>query len=153
MDVSILEQVKIQAWVLVPLVQALEREPGTERAHEIVSGALGPLYRDAGERWWQEEGDGRLGDKLAAAFDGFGADAALTYTVTRQDDDGFDVDVTDCRYAQFYQRIGVPELGFLLTCGADFSMADGYGTDVVLTRSQTIMEGASHCDFRYRRRG
>jgi hypothetical protein len=29
------------------------------------------------------------------------------------------------------------------------TMADGYGADVKLTRTQTIMQGASHCDFRY----
>ena len=34
---------------------------------------------------------------------------------------------------------------------ADFPMAEGFGPDVELTRTQTIMQGASHCDFRYRR--
>jgi hypothetical protein len=43
----------------------------------------------------------------------------------------------------------VPELGFLLTCSADFKMADGYGADVELKRTQTIMQGAKYCDFRY----
>jgi L-2-amino-thiazoline-4-carboxylic acid hydrolase-like protein len=28
-------------------------------------------------------------------------------------------------------------------------MTRGFGTDVQLTRTQTIMQGASHCDFRY----
>jgi hypothetical protein len=28
-------------------------------------------------------------------------------------------------------------------------MTEGFGTDVQLTRTQTIMQGASHCDFRY----
>jgi hypothetical protein len=60
------------------------------------------------------------------------------------------VNVTECRYAQFYDKIGAPELGFLLTCSADFDHAAGFGGDVQLTRKQTIMQGASHCDFRYR---
>lgn len=42
----------------------------------------------------------------------------------------------------------MPELGFLLVCSADFPMAEGFG-GVQLTRTQTIMQGASHCDFRY----
>ncbi len=57
--------------------------------------------------------------------------------------------VKKCRYARFYQEIGAPELGFLLTCSADFAMAEGFGADVRLTRTHTIMQGASHCDFRY----
>lgn len=54
-------------------------------------------------------------------------------------------------YAEFYQALGEPELGFLLVCTADFATAEGFGPDVELTRTQTIMQGASHCDFRYRR--
>jgi L-2-amino-thiazoline-4-carboxylic acid hydrolase len=33
----------------------------------------------------------------------------------------------------------------------DFAVAEGMGPDVRLTRTQTIMEGAGHCDFRYQR--
>jgi hypothetical protein len=47
--------------------------------------------------------------------------------------------------------LGEPELGFLLVCTADFATAEGFGPDVRLTRTQTIMQGADHCDFRYRR--
>jgi hypothetical protein len=28
-------------------------------------------------------------------------------------------------------------------------MAEGFGANVQLARTQTIMQGASHCDFRY----
>ncbi len=28
-------------------------------------------------------------------------------------------------------------------------MSVGFGADVQFTRTQTIMQGASHCDFRY----
>ncbi len=38
--------------------------------------------------------------------------------------DGFEMDVTGCVYAQFFQQLGEPELGFLLMCSADFDMAD-----------------------------
>lgn len=57
--------------------------------------------------------------------------------------------MTRCAYAEFYKALGEPELGFLLVCTADFATADGFGADVRLTRTQTIMQGASHCDFRY----
>jgi hypothetical protein len=60
--------------------------------------------------------------------------------------------VTRCRYAEFYRELGEAELGLLLVCSADFAMAEGFGPGSELTRKQTIMQGASHCDFRYRRR-
>jgi hypothetical protein len=71
--------------------------------------------------------------------------------LTLKSQDTYEVDVTGCRYAQFYKELGEPELGFLLACGQDFSFAEGLGSGIKLTRIQTIMQGASHCDFRNRR--
>jgi L-2-amino-thiazoline-4-carboxylic acid hydrolase-like protein len=85
---------------------------------------------------------------MASAFDRFAAGDGSDYEVITQAPDAFEMNVTGCRYATFYNEIGAPELGFLLTCSADFLMAEGFGT-VQLTRTQTIMQGASHCDFRY----
>jgi len=149
MDIPLIEQAKIQAQVLVPLVKALRAELGSERADDIVRRALGPVYRNFGDRWWRARGSAHLGDNMASAFDRFAADDALRYDVLKQTPDAFDINVTSCRYAQFYQQLGVPELGFLLTCGADHPMAEGFGAEVTFTRTQTIMQGASHCDFRY----
>jgi hypothetical protein len=88
---------------------------------------------------------------MASAFASYAAGDALDYRVREQSHDACAIDVTRCRYAEFYQELGVPELGFLLVCSADFLMAEGFGPDITLTRSQTIMQGASHCNFRYRR--
>ena len=55
MDVPLIEQVKIQARILVPLVKALQAELGEERANEIVRKALGSLYRKYGETWWRSQ--------------------------------------------------------------------------------------------------
>ena len=152
MSVSIIEQARIQARVLVPLIQAFQAELGEERANAIVRRAIAGLYRSLGEAWWRERGGPDLGRSLASTFEQFAADGALDYQVRAQTPDAFELDVTGCRYAQFYQAIGAPELGFLLVCGADAPMAEGFGGDVTLTRTQTIMQGASHCDFRYARR-
>ena len=149
MDIPLIEQVKIQAQVLVPLVRTLQAELGEERANAIVRKALGDLYRRYGEKLWRTQGAGNLGEKMASAFDTFARGDALNYEVVKQAPDAFEVNVTACRYADFYKEIGAPELGFLLTCSADWSMTDGFGADVQLTRTQTIMQGASHCDFRY----
>jgi hypothetical protein len=149
MDIPLIEQVKIQAQVLVPLVRALQAELGEERANAIVRKALGDLYRKYGEKWWRAQGARNLGEKVASAFEMFAAGDALEYEVVKKTPDTFEVNVTECRYAEFYKKIGAPELGFLLTCSADFSHAEGFGANVQLTRTQTIMQGASHCDFRY----
>jgi L-2-amino-thiazoline-4-carboxylic acid hydrolase len=88
---------------------------------------------------------------MTSAYATFARGDALDYRVREQSHDTFDVDVTGCRYAQFFEELGAPDLGFLLVCSADFPMAEGFGADIKLTRTQTIMQGASHCDFRYKR--
>lgn len=149
MDVPLLEQIKIQAKVLVPLVRTLQAELGEERANAIVRKALGELFRKYGEKWWRAQGAADLGEKMASAFRMYASGDAMRYEVRKQTPAAFEVDVTECRYARFYKEIGAPELGFLLTCSSDFPMAEGFGAGVELTRTQTIMQGASHCDFRY----
>lgn len=149
MDIPLIEQIKIQAQVLVPLIKAFQAELGEKQANALVRKALGDLYRKFGEKWWRSQGARNFGEKMAAAFDNYAAGDALDYEVLKQAPDAFELNITGCRYANFYNEIGAPELGFLLVCSSDFPIAEGFGADVQLTRTQTIMQGASHCDFRY----
>jgi hypothetical protein len=151
MSVSVIEQARIQAQVLVPLVKALQAELGEARANAIVRGALRDLYRGYGEAFWRAKKEASVGKAVASAFATYARDDALDYTVIEQSEDAFALDVTRCRYAEFYKELDEPELGFLLVCSADFDTAAGFGGDIKLTRTQTIMQGAPHCDFRYRR--
>jgi hypothetical protein len=153
MGVPVIEQAKIQAQILVPLIKALQAELGEERANALVRRALGDIYRRYGEEFWRARHEKNLGKIMASAFATFAGGDALDYRVREQSHDAFDIDVTGCRYAQFYKELGEPDLGFLLVCSADFTMAEGFDPDIKLTRTQTIMQGASHCDFRYRRQG
>jgi hypothetical protein len=113
--------------------------------------ALGDVFRSLGAKWWRARDSDNVGENVASAFEKYAAEGALTYEVQEQSEDTFEFDVTECRYAQFYKELGAPELGFLLVCSADFQVTEGFGPDIKLQRTQTIMEGASHCDFRYRR--
>lgn len=151
MGVPVIEQAKIQAQVLVPLVKVLQSELGVERANALVRNALGDLYRRYGEEFRQRKNEDNLGTLMGSAFATYARGEALDYRVIEQSRDVFEANVTGCRYAEFYKELGEPELGFLLICSADFPTAEGVGPDIELTRTQTIMQGAAHCDFRYRR--
>lgn len=151
MSVSVIEQAKIQAQVLLPLVKALQAELGEARANALVRNALGALYRGYGEAFWRAKNDADLGKTIESAFKAYARDDALSLDILEQSHDAFAFNVTKCRYAEFYKALGEPELGFLLVCTADYAIADGFDPDVQLTRTQTLMQGAPHCDFRYRR--
>jgi hypothetical protein len=150
-SISVLDQAKIQAQVLVPLIKALQAELGEARANALVRKSLGDLYRRYGEEFWKAKNETNLGKTVASAWSTYARDDALDYRVLEQSEDAFEIDVTRCRYAEFYKQLGEPELGFLVICSADFDTAEGFGNDIKLTLTQTIMQGASHCDFRYKR--
>jgi len=90
---SVIEQARIQAQVLVPLIKALQAELGKERANELVRKTLGDLYRRYGEEFWRSKGGAGLGDAVASAFATYARDDALNYDVIEQSQDRFEINV------------------------------------------------------------
>jgi len=145
-DVPLVDRVKIQAEVLVPLIKTLENALGKELAHGLVRDALADHYRGMATELASERGS--LG-AMQALGEISGGGGAIDIEMREMSTETMAFDITGCRYAQFFQQIGEPELGFLLVCAADFPMTEGI-PGVELERTQTIMQGADFCDFRYR---
>jgi hypothetical protein len=146
-DIPLIDRVRIQAEVLVPLIRALRDELGPERVQEIVRRTLAPMFRAAGERFFAEAHRETLG-AMGAHADRSSAGNAVAFEV-RRNEGGMEADVTSCRYADLFRELGEPELGFLFVCSSDFGIYEAF-PGVRLERTQTIMQGGSHCDFRYR---
>ena len=70
--------------------------------------------------------------------------------IVRQDKETLDIDVTHCRFAEFFRALGEPELGALLICATDIDIVSASGGEVSLERAQTLMQGAPSCTFRYK---
>ena len=75
---------------------------------------------------------------------------ALEIEVIEESDDVLSFNVTRCRYAELYESLGIRDIGTIFSCARDYALIEGFNPDVSLTRTQTIMEGAPFCDFRYR---
>ena len=76
-------------------------------------------------------------------------DDALEIEVLAQDEERLHFNVTRCRYAELYRALGLDELGATLSCNRDFAFIEGFNPGASLERTQTIMEGAPFCDFRF----
>ena len=112
MSIPVIEQAKIQAEILVPLVKVLQEELGEERANTLVRKALGDVYRRLGEQWWRTQQSRHVGENMASAFAAFAKGDAIDFSVRAQSEDAYEIDITGCQYAQFYRELGEPELGF-----------------------------------------
>ena len=64
--------------------------------------------------------------------------------------DRLSFDVTRCKYAEMYRALGLADLGASLSCVRDFALVEGFNPAITLERTQTLMQGAPHCDFRFR---
>jgi hypothetical protein len=74
---------------------------------------------------------------------------ALEIEVKEQTPNRYRYDVTRCRYAEMYREMGLGEIGHLLSCQRDGTFCEGYDAKLKLKRTQTLMQGATHCDFDY----
>jgi hypothetical protein len=146
----LLRQREIEAGVIAPLVRAFAAEVGEARAREILAGVVRELARQAGCAAAAAAGGNDLAH-LKQAVEAWKAGGALELTVLRDDAGALEFDVTRCEYAEMYRRLGLTDLGPILSCGRDGAMIEGFNPAVEFTRTQTIMEGATHCDFRYRK--
>ena len=148
---TLLEKVKIQAQVLVPVLRAFRAELGEERANQIAGQAL----REWSAKLFQDIGD-QLPGKPRQKWDAINealfksVGDAVDLEVLKQEPEAWEFNITGCRYADFFKQLGEPELGALLTCEMDVDIEAVGGPGVTMTRTQTIMKGANYCDFRFK---
>lgn len=147
----LLEEVKLQARVLLPVLRALREKLGREAADALVGAALREWSRELHRRIGAEKGGGprqqweALWADLRPRIGGAVERDMLTDTAEVRD-----YNVTRCAYAEFFRSLGEPELGRFLLCDLDFDLAEVGAPEVEFRRTQTIMSGAPYCDFRYR---
>ena len=149
--ISMLDKTRIQAQVLVPVMRAMRAELGKEKADAIVKGAL----RDWSKQLFAAVGSDIEGSprRKWAAMQGAYNDVTqreVSFEILRKDEEALHIDVTSCRFAEFFRALGEPELGALLVCDGDVDIAEAAGAEVSLDRAQTIMQGAPRCTFRYK---
>jgi hypothetical protein len=150
-DISLLDKTRVQAQVLVPVLRALRAELGKDKADAIVRQAL----REWSRQLFAAIGEGIEGSprrKWATVQSAWieVSESEVEFEILRHDQEALDIDVTRCRFAEFFRALGEPDLGALLICEADFDIAAASGGEVSLERAQTIMQGAPRCPFRYR---
>ena len=148
-NMSVLDRRRIEAMVLGPVVRAFQKELGVDRANAVSRGVLERIAREQGRAFRERVGSGDL-KAFAENKRAWQAGDALETKVLESTRDRYDFDVTRCRYAETYEALGFADLGLIFSCGRDFAFVEGFNPDIRLTRTQTIMEGAPSCDFRYR---
>ena len=151
-SMPILTRRRIEAEFARGVYEEMRTELGEPAARRILAAAIVRMARDAGARAAGEAPGGTPDlDSFRAIQQLWTAEDALSTEVLESTPTTFNFNVTRCRYAEMYRAMGLAELGAVLSCNRDASFCEGYDPGLKLTRTQTLMDGATHCDFRYSR--
>lgn len=146
----ILEQRRIEANIIKPIYEEMVERLGREEAEKILRAAITRNSIEQGQAYAQGEGGDTTLESFHALLAQWKARGALEVEMLEESDDRVHYNVTRCRYAEMYHQMGLAEIGHILSCGRDGTFCTGYNPNIKLDRTQTIMQGAGHCDFRYR---
>ena len=141
-ELTNLDKVRIQMEYVVPLIRDLQELLG----EEVVNEALEARARAKEEAIHSDKQPDF--SRMTESTKVFAAGGALDYEIIASTSDRFDMNVSDCQYAEMMDELGGRKFGHLLVCRGDFAAARRIG--MTLTRTQTRMQGAEYCDFRYR---
>ena len=146
---SLLKRRETEARIAVPLIQAFAEKMGREEALGMATKVIQALACAAGREMARKLGVNDMASFTRVVRDVWAQDAALEITKFEQTDLKLSFDVTRCAYVELYEKLALKEFGYCLSCSRDAAFAEGFNPRLKLQRTQTIMEGASHCDFRF----
>ena len=149
-NMAILDRRRIEAEVLGPMIRAFQQEFGEAKTNEIARKVIVGIAREQGREMSEQLGTDDL-QAFEDASEPWTRGDALETEELEKSPNSYAYNVTRCRYAEMYKDLGIADLGFIFSCNRDFSHSEGFSKNIKLTRTQTIMQGAAHCDFRYSR--
>jgi len=148
-QLAMLERRRIEAAILKHVYDTLKESHGPEAAKKAIADAV---RRSAVEQAGQFAAAVGGKTSLKTFIDRqelWTRGGALEREVIEASDTRYRFNVTRCKYAEMYRDMGLGEIGHLLSCQRDGTFCEGYDKRLKLKRTQTIMQGATHCDFDY----
>ena len=146
---SMLEKRKIEAEILKEVYETLKASHGEEVAKKTIGEAVRRSAIEQARKFAEAAPGGPSLKAFQNVMPLWTKGGALEIEVKEESDSTFRFNVVKCRYAETYKAMGLGEIGHLLSCNRDGAFCEGYDPKLKLERSQTIMQGASHCDFKY----
>ena len=148
-NMSMLEKRRIEAEMIKEIYKVLVERHGDKEAQEIIRVSVANSAITQGKEFRKEYDHEPDLEDFASHMYLWEKDNALEREIVYKSSDRLEYNITRCAYATMYRDMGLGHIGHLLSCNRDASFCTGYSKNIKLTRTQTLMEGASHCDFRY----
>ncbi len=151
-DISHVQCRELQAPLVSALINGFSESIGKEKALQIANKVINKDAELSGKNLADKYLGNSLEVLLAIVKEVWAQDGTMEVDNVSLEEDILRFDVTYCGYAEVYERLGVKELGTVLSCNRDYAFMDGFNSEIELIRTKTIMEGADVCDFCYKRK-
>jgi hypothetical protein len=149
-DLPILERRRIEAMILKHVLDVITERSGRAEAEAVIGETCSRSAIEQGKAMAADLDHAPDLTDFAAILPNWTKEDALEMDVLTTEPDNMAFNITRCRYSEMYQEMGLGDIGHLLSCNRDGDFCIGYNPNIQLTRTQTLMKGASHCDFRYK---
>ena len=146
--IGVLTRREVEARILAPAIDALSNKFDRDEVLEIIRKIIIQIAADQGAELAEHMGGNSL-QHFADSLQYWTKDDALEIEIMKQTEQSFIFNVTRCRYAELYKKLGISGYGTIFSCARDFALINGFNEKITLRRTQTIMEGADLCDFCY----
>jgi len=147
--ISLLKRREIQAPTAACLIRGFARVLGHDKALEAATEAIAADATAAGREMAGKYGGNTLRELGRVVREVWCEDDAIIIRMLEEADERLSFEVERCRYVELYDRLGLRDFGYCLSCSRDEPFAKGFNPRIRLIRTQTIMEGAPVCDFRF----
>jgi hypothetical protein len=149
-ELPVLLKRRLQAQVIGPIHAEMVAVLGKEQADAILDAAIRKAAIAEGKAFAAKAPGGvtSMADFIKL-YELWTHDGALAIEVLEASETTFNFDVTRCKYAETYTRMGLGHIGHLMSCNRDGTFCEGYDPNIKLDRRHTIMGGAPRCTFRY----
>ena len=145
-DVPILLRREIEALMIKPFLDAFEKELGRDKTYEIAAGVVREIAKRQGADYAAELGENDMA-AITKQEEAWTANDALEIEEKAADDCTLYQTIKRCAYVDMYERIGMKDMGYTLSCMRDEYFYQGFNPEMVMTRSKTLMTGGDCCDF------
>lgn len=146
-ELNRIEKRAIEALAIAPVIKAVSQRIGRDEAMAILKEINQIEAFQRGQNMMTEGQNGI--DELVNDVATWGEGGFLEMEVLEQTSTTFFFNVSRCPYYEKYRELGLEEFGVEFSCCRDEPFARGFNPQLKLVRTQTIMEGADYCDFRY----
>jgi hypothetical protein len=147
--IPMFEQRRIEAMILKHVYDTLKASHGIEVAQRTIADAVRASSIEQARQFAAKVGGRTSIQTFVDRQSLWKLGGAMEMEVKEQTETSYVFNVTRCKYAEMYRDMGLGEIGHLLSCQRDATFCEGYDKRMRLKRTQTIMQGASHCDFHY----